>query len=66
MEMRRYRKILRISYKDHVTNEKARAKIQLAIEPHEDLLTIVQRRKQQWYGHVSVHQVWPKPSSEAQ
>ena len=28
MEMRRYRKILRISYKDHVTNEEVCAKIQ--------------------------------------
>ena len=49
----RYRKILHISYKDHVTNEEVRAKIQLAIGPHEDLLTIVKRRKLQWYGHVS-------------
>ena len=53
MEMRCDRKILRISYKDHVTNEEVRAKIQQAIGPHEDLLTIVKRRKLQWYGHVS-------------
>ena len=42
-----------ISYKDHVTNEEVRAKIQQAIRPHEDLLTIVTRRSLQWYGHVS-------------
>ena len=54
MEMRCYRNILLIiSYKDHVTNEEVRAKIQQAIRPHEDLLTIVKRRKQQWYSHVS-------------
>ncbi|WP_419634652.1 hypothetical protein, partial [Thiolapillus sp.] len=53
MEMRCYRKIPRISYKDHVTNEEVRAKIQQATGPHEDLLTIVKRRKLQWYGHVS-------------
>ena len=53
MEMRCYRKILRISYKDHVTNEEVRAKIQYAIGPHEDLLTIVKRHKLQWYGYVS-------------
>ena len=53
MEMRCYRKILSISYKDHVTNEEVRAKIQQAIGPHEDLLTSVKRRKLQWYGHVS-------------
>ena len=45
MEMRCYRKILRISYKDHVTNEEVRAKNQQAIGPHEDLLTIVKRRR---------------------
>ena len=48
-----YRKILRISYKDHVTNNEVRAKIQQAIGPHEDLLAIVMRGKLQWYGHVS-------------
>ena len=53
MEMRCYRKILRISYKDHVTNEEVCAKIQQAIGPQEDLLTIVKRRKLQWYGHLS-------------
>ncbi len=53
MEMGCYRKILYISYKDHVTNKKVRAKIQQAIGPHEDLLTIVKRCKLQWYGHVS-------------
>ena len=53
MEMRCYRKILHISYKDHVTNEEVRAKIQQAIGPHEDLLTTVKRRKLHWYGHVS-------------
>ena len=53
MEMRYYRKILHISYKDHVTNEEVRAKIQQAIGPREDLLTTVKRRKMHWYGHVS-------------
>ena len=44
--------MLHISYKDHVTNEEVRAKIQQANGPHEDL-TIVKRHKLQWYGHVS-------------
>ena len=52
MKMRCYRKILRVSYKEHVTNEEVRAKIRQAIGPHENL-TIVKRRKLQWYGHVS-------------
>ena len=47
MEMWCYRKILHISYKYHVTNVEVRAKIQQAIGPHEDLLTIVKRRKLQ-------------------
>ena len=53
MEIRCYRKIQRISYKDHVTNEEVRAKIHQAIGTHEDLLTIVKRHKLRWYGHVS-------------
>ena len=53
MEMRCYRKILHISYKGHLTNEEVRAKIKQAIGPHEDLLTIVKRRKLHLYGHVS-------------
>ena len=53
IEMRCYRMILRISNKDHVTNKEVCAKIQQAIGPHEDLLTIVKRQKLQWYGHVS-------------
>ena len=36
-----------------ITNEEVHAKIQPAIGPHEDLMTIIKRRKQQWYGHVS-------------
>ena len=47
MEKRCYRKILHISYKNHVTNEEVRAKIQQAIGPHEDLLTLAKRRKLQ-------------------
>ena len=36
-----------------VTNEEVRAKIQQAIRPHEDVLTIMKRCKLQWYGFVS-------------
>ena len=52
MEMRCYRKILHISYKDHVTSKEVCA-IQQAIGPHEDILTIIKRHKLQWYGHVT-------------
>ena len=53
MKMRCYGKLLCVLYKDHVTNKEVRAKIQQAIGPHEDLLTIVKRRELQLYGHVS-------------
>ena len=39
--------------KDHDTNEEVCAKIQHAVGPHIDLLTTVNRRKLQWYGHVT-------------
>ena len=53
MKMRCYRRILRISCKDHITNEEVHAKIQQAIRQHKDLLIIEKRRKLKWYGHVS-------------
>ena len=52
VEMRCYCKTLTISYKGHVTNKEVRAKIQPAIGTHEDLLTTIKRRNQQWYCHV--------------
>ena len=52
--------LLHISYKDHVINVEVRAKIQQAIGPHDDLLTIVKRRELQWYGHVSRSSGLPK------
>ena len=51
--MRCYRRIPGISYKDRVTNEEVRAKIQPTIGPREDHLTIVKRRRLQWCGLVS-------------
>ena len=52
-EIRCYHKIVHISYKDHVTNKEVCAKIQQAVGPHEDHLTILKRPKLQWYGQVS-------------
>ena len=53
MEMRCYRKVLNISYQDHITNQEVKNRIGKAIGPHEDLLTVVKRRKMKWYGHVT-------------
>ena len=47
MKMKCCRKALRIFLQDHVTNEEVHAKIQQAIGPQEDVLTIVKRRKLQ-------------------
>ena len=53
-EMKCYRRLLNISYKDHVTNEEVRRKIQAVIGEYEQLLTLVKKRKLRWLGHVSM------------
>ena len=53
LEMRCYRRLLNIFYKDHVTNEEVRNRIQNAIGVHDDLLTMLKKRKLKWYGHIS-------------
>ena len=45
LEMRCYRRLPNISYKDHVTNEEVRNRIQNAIGVYDDLLTMVKKRK---------------------
>ena len=50
--MRCYRRLLNISYKDHVTNEEVRNRIQNATGVHDDL-TMVKKRKLRWYCHIS-------------
>ena len=52
-EMRCYRRLLNISYKDHVTNEEVGRKIQTAIGEYDELLTLVKKGKLRWFGHVS-------------
>ena len=52
MEMRCYRRLLHISYKDHITSEIVCKKIQAANGPYEDILTTVKKRKLRWFGHV--------------
>ena len=48
-EMRCYRRLLNISYKDHATNEEVRRKIQAAIGEYDELLTLVKKRKLRWF-----------------
>ena len=52
-EMICYRRLLNISYKDHVTNEDVRRKIQAAIREYDELLIQVKKRKLRLFGHVS-------------
>ena len=50
-EMRCFRRLLGISYRDHVTNEKVGNRIRQVTGPYEGLLTTVKKRKLRWYGH---------------
>ena len=52
-EMRCYRRLLNILYKDHVTNKEVRTKIQATIREYDELQTLVKKRKLRWFGHVS-------------
>ncbi|GFS04037.1 endonuclease-reverse transcriptase [Elysia marginata] len=49
------RKLLRISYKDHITNESVRELVVAYVGPQEPLLATVKRRKLAWFGHVTRH-----------
>ena len=52
VEMRCFRRVLGISYTEHITNEEVRRTIRQHISQYEDLLTTVKKRKLRWYGHV--------------
>ena len=52
-EIRCYRRLLNIVYKDHATNEEVRRKIQAAIGEYDKLLTLDKKRNLRWFGHVS-------------
>ena len=53
LEMRFFRKLPGISYRDRTTYEKVKARTGHTIRPYEDLLVSVKRRKLKWYGHVA-------------
>ena len=53
MEMRCYRRLLGISYKDHISNEEVRKSIIQHVRHYEELLSTVKKRKLRWYGHIS-------------
>ena len=51
LEMRFYRRLLNISYKNFVTNEEVRKRFQNTTGVHDDRLTMV--KKLRFYGHIS-------------
>ena len=53
VEMRSFRHLLGILFKDHITNEEVRSRIRKAIGPYEELMSTVKRHKMKWYGHVT-------------
>ena len=53
LEMRCYRRLLNILYKDHATNEEVYRKVQAAIGEYCEFLSLVKKWKRRWFGHVS-------------
>ena len=53
VEMRCLRRLLGISYSDHITNEEIRQAVTQQVKHYEDLLTTAKKRKLRWYGHVT-------------
>ena len=52
-EMRCYRRILGITYRDRVTNIQVVEKVRAAAGPFVELLRVVKKRKLKWFGHVT-------------
>ena len=57
------RKLLRISYLEHKTNNWVRSKISFLVSPREPLLATVKRRKLAWCGYVTPQQPLQKHPS---
>ena len=47
-----FRKLLGLSYRDHITNDVVRDRIRQAIAPYDDILTTVKRHKLKCFGRV--------------
>ena len=56
MEMKCYRKVLRIPYTAHRTNDGVNEEKSRKGENYETLLSMIKRRKLKWFGHVSRNQ----------
>ena len=54
LEMRCYRRLLNISYKDHIIKKEVSRNIQADIGVNDELLTMVKKRKLRWFDPVSL------------
>ena len=52
MDFRGLRRLLKISYKDRITNKEVRNIVFMIIGNHKDILTQLKERKLRWYGHI--------------
>ena len=52
MDFRCLRRLLKLSYKDRITNKKVRNRFFMIIGNHKDLLIKVKERNLRWYGHI--------------
>ena len=59
-EMIFFRRILKISYRDHITNISVMQAISEAAGPQKPLLATVKRRKLQWFGDATRHNTLAK------
>ena len=59
-ELKFFGRILKISYRDHITNISVMQAITKAAGPQEPLLATVKRRKLQWFGHTTRHNTLAK------
>ena len=48
-----FRRVLGISYREHITDEQVHASITKHIKHYEELLTTVKKRELRWYGHLT-------------
>ena len=51
-ELRCYRRLLNISYTDHITNEEVSRKNKAAIQEFDELLTLTKKGKLRWFVRV--------------
>ena len=52
MDFRCLRILLKISYRDRITNNEVRNRVFMITGNHKDLLTKVKKRMLRWYGHM--------------